>query len=386
MFSVVNLFSSLCILGLRPEFLRRAISKSYSKSKLLTNSFAILIFTSLIGSFLSAFALHIYYKYEIVISLIASSTIFFIPLIIIEYFLLAKDKLHLILQAKFTNEIFISASLFLFTIYDINFFAISLLYMLRKIGHFLIIAPLFINKYLSNSFNKAILSSNFEFKYSCNYIFISLPALVTNFAGTAFASIDLFMLKILDNNSSVGIYSLAWSISQSYFFIFPLITQSSIPKMLSLYETDFKKYIEKFTTLVRLMLLICSVSTILSFLALNNYQQYILNWLGEDYIDSLKLIPLLMLLGFSTSWQNASWLLLNTDSENYKFAANRVFAGLVLNIILNYCLIPIYSVWGAVYATLISRFFCSHLSLIFNRKGRLLIKIYLRSVGFKMAI
>jgi O-antigen/teichoic acid export membrane protein len=53
-----------------------------------------------------------------------------------------------------------------------------------------------------------------------------------------------------------------------------------------------------------------------------------------------------------------------------KYSFYRTLAGMVLNILLNYILIPIYSIQGAAIATLISQVMASYLFNLFNKKLR----------------
>ena len=154
---------------------------------------------------------------------------------------------------------------------------------------------------------------------------------------------DRYVIEILTDLTSVGVYSLIYSLASIYALGTGFINAIYINKMfrdLSASKKIFRKY---FISLTAIYLCIGVLSTIIS-LTLNSWLEYNVS------IDILIII----LVGF---FFNA----LHTIVGNYIFFLNKIkflvtssLIGAMLNITLNFILIPIMGLHGAAYGTLIA--------------------------------
>jgi O-antigen/teichoic acid export membrane protein len=174
------------------------------------------------------------------------------------------------------------------------------------------------------------------------------------------------MLKnILNNSIEVGYYAAAVQVTKGFSFIPSVVAQSIFPKLISNYQTniDYKRIfliinssLIYFALFLYLFVLQFSDS-IISFLYGNEYEKtstiLILHFAVNIFIFAGVMIDKLIIL------------------ENRQASITlRVLIGVVINIVLNYLLIPQYGAIGAAYATIVSQFFTSVMLLLLFKSSR----------------
>jgi len=176
--------------------------------------------------------------------------------------------------------------------------------------------------------------------------------------------IDQVMLKEMVGSEEVGIYSVAVRLTEVWFFIPTVLYWSVFPSILKAKEISdalFYERLQKFYNLMALFSYAVAVPmTLLS------------HWLvpalfGEAYSRASLMLAALI-------WANVFWNLeiarcsfLTTMNWN-RFYFVTVFLGCVLNIVLNYFLIPRYGGMGAVIASIVAYWFVAHGSCFISNK------------------
>ncbi|MFG6095986.1 flippase [Leptothoe sp. ISB3NOV94-8A] len=181
-----------------------------------------------------------------------------------------------------------------------------------------------------------------------------------------YLKIDQAMLKWLVDSKEVGIYSVASTLSEIWYFIPNAIAVAVFPKLIKLRESETKKYLFRFQQLVDLLLFIAFIFAVIIALASN---QLILLTFGPTYIDSAGILAVHIWAGLFIFMRAAfnRWILM----ENVLFLSV-ITQGLggTINILLNLLLIPKLGGYGAALATLVSYATASYFALFFHKKSR----------------
>jgi O-antigen/teichoic acid export membrane protein len=193
---------------------------------------------------------------------------------------------------------------------------------------------------------------------------------VTNFLYNLFETIDRYMLlhvgQLLDAQSLIGQYHSAQVIPLLLASVASLLAGVILPHLTHDWEIGNRKSVSDTLNLTVKLLAIAmfAAGVVIVFAAPVLFD---LVW-GGKYADGLALLPLAL--------ASCAWLGLFTVAQMYLWCAERptmscvcLALGLVLNVALNYVLIPRHGLPGAVTATMISH--CAVLALVLALNRRL---------------
>lgn len=162
--------------------------------------------------------------------------------------------------------------------------------------------------------------------------------------------IDQVMIKRMIDAETVGLYASSVKIFEFTYIIPSLITFSLFPAILNALKVSYTAYRRRLRHMVALLsilsILVAGTITILS-------KPIILILFGPDYLESLNVlrIGVWSLLAVSLSYLVDKSLV----AENrIKFYFIITLLGAIVNVVLNYLLIPIYGINGAAVSTIIS--------------------------------
>ena len=186
--------------------------------------------------------------------------------------------------------------------------------------------------------------------------------ILANLMVTIYAQTDKIMLKLMIDNASVGYYSAAVTSAGMASFIFAAIIDSARPIIFEAKKNeDLIKYekniISLYSVVIYFSIFICLMVTIFSPLIVNIMY-------GQEYANS---IPILRLIVWYTTFSylgsaRTIWIMAESK-HNYLMFINT--AGVILNILLNYILIPIYGIIGAAIATVLTEVFVNYIITFF---------------------
>ena len=218
----------------------------------------------------------------------------------------------------------------------------------------------------------------FSVKRSKNLLKDSWPLVISSLVIMLYMRIDQIMIGQILGDKAVGIYSVAVRITEIWYFIPMCIASSIYPKFIDMRRKNNSSYNE------RLQFYYNSQTWIAIFMASITY--FIADWLilllwGDKYIEAgdILVINIWTAVFVFQGVARSLWSRIE-NLQRYDFIFTVI--GCLLNIVLNYFLIPIYQAKGAAFATLISQGFTVIVAPCFFVKTRLATKMLLKSFVF----
>lgn len=368
-FTILQILSVIGRLGMDTVLLRYVSKYSFSKDyetikviykKAFISVFTFSLFLSIILFLLSQFiANYLFHKpyLDYYIQLISAGILPFSLLFLHTEILRGLKKIFSsIFLAQVSIYMFSSILLFIFILLD-NFDSYVPL-----ISYEISIAISSLCVYiLSFIFFKNIRNSNFNISYK-NLLKEALPLMLSSSLALVMGWVDIIMLGIFDNENNVGIYSIVLKlVGVMNIFIFAVDSIFS-PKFAKLFNKEKKEIIQKFVMDGNRLVIFLSLPIIFIYFV---FSEPILEIFGKEYLaGSLALIILVLarFIRFLLGAMNPTILIM---SNNEKIYMNVLIISILLNIILNYFLIPIYSINGAAISTLVSIVFLSLISAFY---------------------
>ncbi len=194
----------------------------------------------------------------------------------------------------------------------------------------------------------------------------SWPLILSGMAIMIYMRIDQVMIKEMIGTKEVGYYAAAVKLSEAWYFIPMAITSSLFPAIINAKKLSEELYYSRLQRLYDLMVWM-AVAIALPTTVLASWVIRILY--GRAYLPAAGVLSIYIWAGvfIFLGVASSNWFV----TENLqRYSLYRTLAGVVINIILNYIFIPIYSIYGAAFATLISQAVASYLFNITNKKLR----------------
>ncbi len=221
----------------------------------------------------------------------------------------------------------------------------------------------------------------FHWRFNKNIVFQFLkdswPLILSGLVISVYMKIDQVMIKKMLDDQEVGYYAAAARISEAWYFIPVAITTSLFPAIVNakkISEVLYKNRLQKLYDILTWMAIGISVPvTIFS-------HKIVKLILGAEYLQSADVLTIHIWAGVAVFLGVASSQYLITENLT-KLAFYRTFIGMVLNIILNFILIPAYGITGAAVATLVS-YTLSVFSIVMDRKSNEQFLLMLKSLFF----
>ncbi len=221
---------------------------------------------------------------------------------------------------------------------------------------------------LSFSFSK----SKSLLRMSYNYILSSLMISI-------YGHTDKFMLKHMMSETEVGYYATALSVCSMWTFVLQAIIDSLYPSILRLKEVDKEQYEKKNRQLYAIVFYV-SAFVSLVFLLFGGFVIELLY--GAEFIPSapvLKVITWYTAFSFLGVARNA-WIV---SEGKQKYLKYMYFTAMILNVVMNFVLIPVMGTVGAALASLITQLFTSILLPLMFGEMRPNAKLMLEAIMLK---
>lgn len=204
----------------------------------------------------------------------------------------------------------------------------------------------------------------------------SLPLILSGLTIMIYMRIDQIMLGQMIGDKAVGVYSAATRISEVWYFIPMTVSSSVMPSIFNAKEISEELYYQRIGGLNRgLTWLAIAVAIVMTFVS----KPLIVMLFGNSYIESGTILAVhiwasvFVFSGVATS----GWFI----AENLSYLSlYRTLSGAIVNILLNFFLIPIYGGLGAAIATVIAQAVASFISNGVNPKTRKLFKVQIKSL------
>jgi O-antigen/teichoic acid export membrane protein len=179
---------------------------------------------------------------------------------------------------------------------------------------------------------------------------VSFPMMIASGMSLIIGQTDIVMLGLFRSSEEVGIYSIVLSLSLITTFILNSINVIIAPKFSELFhagEAEELKYIAQKAT----KLAFFSTLPILIFLLL--FGRFFLSLYGSDFVFGYLALIFLVFSQFINAATGPVGYFLDMTGHQKKFRNIIIFSA-ILNILLNYILIPNYGIHGAAFASMLS--------------------------------
>jgi O-antigen/teichoic acid export membrane protein len=198
--------------------------------------------------------------------------------------------------------------------------------------------------------NFLLIQPKLDFKKAYAILKESYPFALTGVFFTISSRIDIIMLKFFHSDSAAGIYSVARKLIESLFFIPENVAYALFPALSVLYVSQKELFRKTFQRSFHyLMLIAIPVVIIIFFLS-----PHIVNLLFEPEFARASIALRWLVISLGIMFLN--YLFIATLSSIGKQHLISLYTGLamIINVILNYALIPKFEIVGACMATVLS--------------------------------
>lgn len=372
--SLVALFAIATHMGLSGLVIKELVSFPEESGKILTTVFYIKLFGAIIGFFI-LLGINIYteelYSINFFVLLVISSSIFLRPFEVIDFWFLAN------VQAKYsaiTNTIAliiisILKALLVYASMNLLWFALA------DFTQALLLAVIFIY-FLYKKIKLPIATLKFSPDKAKYLLSKSWMIMLGSLFAIIYLKIDQIMLKWMVGNESVGIYAIASSLSEVWYFLPAIIVTSLFPKIIEMKENNTANYNNRLQQLFDFLFIMAfSLAIFVSFIA----NDLILFLYGEQYIESGVILSIHIWAGIFIFMRAlfSKWIIIE---DVLMFSLITQGFGALINVVLNLILIPQYGVYGAAFATLMSYATASYFSLFFYMRTRVVFWMMTRAM------
>ncbi|NCD01148.1 flippase [bacterium] len=358
--SLVGLFSVFSGLGIDNILKRELVNCPEKRDLLLGTSFVMKLFGSFLAilfSFVTIFLLESYFLIRL-LSVIYSFGFILQSFNILDLFFQAKVQTKRSVKAQIFASI-ISAVLKVVLIYlGLGIIWLVVIYVLDIL--WISIGYIYNYKKMGLSLKKWEFDINMAKKiFSDSWLLI-----FTGFSVLIYMKIDQVMIKRMMDESFVGLYSASVRIMELTYIVPSIICSSLAPAIFNARKGSLKIYKSRVNNL--LFFLFCL--SVLIALPISIFSKYIISFLfGGDYLGAILSLSIGVwaLIGVS----------LSTVINQYFIAEKKIkiiflitFLGAIINVILNYILMPVYGINGAAFVTVFSYLIVFVLGFLFRKK------------------
>ena len=206
----------------------------------------------------------------------------------------------------------------------------------------------------------------------------SWPLILSGLSIMIYMRIDQIMLGELSGNRAVGIYSAVTKISEVWYFVPTVIVSSLFPTLIRIRTQDEQMYYRRLQKLFSLMtILAIGISIPVTFLS----TKIMAMLFGDNFADGggILAVHIWASLFVFLSVVQGQW---DVSEDLTRLRFWRTSAGALINIVLNFILIPRYEAMGAAVATVISYACSAYLLNTFHWKTRPIFIQQTRSLFF----
>ena len=374
--SFVWLFSSLASFGLNNILVRELVQSPEQRNNLLGTVFWLKVFGTFVMATAIALALQFFEDEQ--------QTYWMIIIIALGYLFQTTNVIELYFQAQVQSKFIVRAQVAQMLITSL--FKIYLIYIQAELIWFAfalmldqaVAAALFLIVYCweINFFP----FFTFHWKRAKKLMDGALPLIFSGMMVLLYMKIDQVMLKEMLNAKAVGVYAAAVKLCEAWYFIPSAIMASLFPAIIESRKESEEYYENRVQKLYEMMVwgsLLVAIPT--SFLA-DWFIQVLYGAIFQEAAIVLK-IYIWTFVFVSLGVASSHWLV----AENLeKYALLRSLLGAIINITLNWYMIPIYGITGAAYATLITQLFVSYLFFGISKHTRNNFILSTRALSFRL--
>lgn len=357
----IAFFSSICQLGLNGIIIKEMVSHRDDEGTIIGTAIVMRLITSIISM------VSIYFMFKTItpndtimikVAMLQSVSILFASFDIINFWYQSK------LQSKITTIIqsmaYVVMSLYRVIILILNkdvtwfAFAVSL--------DTIVIAVLLLYSY----------SKNKEKNFSFSFIWVkkllsqSWPFILSGIMITVYGQMDKIMIGEMMDKTSVGLYSIAITITGLWSFIPIAFLDSARPLIMEAKTVNQELYVLRLKQLYCFIIWL-SFAYALAMSIMSKLVIYILY--GEQYIGAQSALVITVWY-CAFSYLGAAKNIWIICEGKMKYETIFTLSGAILNIVLNYFMIPLYGIVGAAVATLVTQIVTNFVVMFFFSETR----------------
>jgi len=344
--SFYGLFVAFISLGLESISIRELVKHPDKRDEILGSVFYTQFIGAVIAIFLIALTLLITSEelFTSILILIISVSSFFQTFNVIDYYFRSTVKAKYSVYVLFTSVLLVS--LLKFTLIIIKapllYFVIAYAFefVLNAIGYFVVY----------HLQKLKIVDWKFDKKLAINLLKDSWPLILSGVVVSIYMKVDQVIIKNMLDAKEVGYYAAAVRLSESWYFIPVAISNAIFPAIVNAKNISkelFQNRLQKLYDLLAWMAI--GISIPVSFFATD-----IINLLyGSKFLPSAPILTIYIWAGAAVFLGVASSQYLVIENLT-KISLVRTSLGMVVNVVLNLILIPLYGIVGSAVATLIS--------------------------------
>ena len=373
--SFVMLFSAFAALGLHEIITRELVKFPEKTNKILGTSLVLrlagaslifllinaLSFVFSFENFISSFLGISQSKEDMYLILVSSLMLFFTSFDVINFYFQAKVKSKFVVQVTIVAMILgaISKLVAIYLQLDLIYFAvlISMEFLLMALGLL----------WIAKKEKLHFFDWKFDKKIALGLLKDSYPLMLSSAMVVLYMRTDQVMIKQMLGDFENGNYAMALRLSESWYFVPVIISASVFPAIINAKKKSKYLYSKRLQQLFDMLVLIGLVVAI----ATNLVADELMLFIDENFSGGASVLKIhiwggiLVALGVSSG----KWLLIENLT---KIALWRTILGAILNIMLNWYLIPIYGINGAAWATVFSTLSVAYLFDLFHSKTRVI--------------
>lgn len=369
--SFIALFTPIATLGLSDILVRELVHNQKQEHVVLGTALGLRLIGSIVVV-LAVFGVVSLTEQDHYIRLlitIISLGLLFQPLDVLDRYFQSKVKAQTTVKAYLVSLIVASVAKVVCV-----FLKLPLLYFAYiQIGELLLLSISWGYLYLST--NNTFRTWKFDLSLAKTYLRESWVLVISSLSVILYMRIDQVMIKEMLNPVLLGNFTAAIKLSESFYFVPIVITSSLYPAILfgkQSSELMYRQRLQKLFDLLTWLAFPIAVGTSLfaNFIALFLY--------GKDYPLAGQVLSIHIWCGIFAFWGTAStkWFIIEKIP---RYITISTFTGCLLNISLNFWLIPHFGIRGAAIASLTAQVTTVFLSLLIFRKTRSLFRIMLGS-------
>ena len=349
------------------------INKLYFKSIAIVTSAAI-IFTLVLLFFSSHIAdfMNLDEEYLLIVSFS------FIPLVLFHMNVQAIRGLKKMLSFSFLNNVAITLFTFIIMVILVSITSSEKLPVYAYVGSVFIMT---FSSYLLWFYHKTRLENskviNSETELTTKALFkVSIPLLMGQSMMLIMGKVDLFMLANITSSEQVGIYNIALKLSMLAYMGLMAVNSIAAPKFSEIHSSGDIEALKKIVQQSTKTIFWITVPVLILFLC---FPKSILSVFGEEFkLAAMALIILSISKMFSAISGSVGTFLQMVGKQNV--FQNILILAALINICLNYILIPKYGIDGAAFASAISGVIWNALMIIYIKKFFGFFSIYLPGI------
>lgn len=367
----VGLFATIATLGLDAIVIRELVKNENKRDLLLGTAFLL----KLTGAFVMLIILTLAFNFtsndrytNVLIFIIASATIFQ-SFNVIDFYFQSKVLSRFIVFANFISLFISSIVKILLILYEAPLIAFAYVILFDSF----VLACGFLYFYFKNDLSFTLWK--FDKVVAVSLLKDSWPLILSGIAISIYMRIDQVMIKEMLNTKAVGQYAAAVRLSQSWYFVPMIIASSLFPAIINAKRVSKELY---YIRLQRLFNLLVWLSIAIALL-MTYFSDFVVSILyGSKYNEAGDVLMIHVWGGvFAALGLGQSKYFLANNLQKQLFIITVISA--ILNVILNYILIPIWGINGAAIATLISFSIGTLITPLIFKEARIMMKMSYRS-------